>query len=139
MRQKLIESISIQIDQIFKGISIYTEHIKQRFEKGSFFIRIIKDSEKAYISNRYKLFNNIEITYTPKHSCIEEINYIKENLFEKMKKLKFEEGYIIGENIQSEIKDNLLKFYIDYNFYVFRIEDSEKMNKLFLVEEINEK
>lgn len=132
MTQKLIEHISMQIDEIFNGATIYTSHMKQNFEKNSFFIRIIKNSEKAYLANRFKLFNKIEIMYTPKNEqCTEEINHIKQILFEKMKRLKFEKGYIIGENMECEFKDKKLLFYIDYDFYIFRFNKSEKMQRLF--------
>lgn len=138
MRKKLLESISLQLNEIFDNAIIYTENVKQNFQKGSFFIRILKESEKIYLSNRIKLFNKIEITYFPKVEDIEEINFIKEKLFENMKKLKYEKSFILAENIEAEIKDNKLKFYIDYNFYIFRFNDCDKMKSLFFKGDINE-
>ena len=46
MTQKLLDSISIQLDEVFNNSTIYTEHISQNFQKNSFFLRIVKSSEK---------------------------------------------------------------------------------------------
>lgn len=132
MKQKLIEAIAIQIDEVFNNSTIYTNHINQNFKKNSFFIRITKNSEKPYLAKRFKVFNKIEIVYTPEETddTSKKLNEISQNLFESMKLLKYENGYINAENMECQIKDGILLFFLEYNFYIFRFEDTEKMEKL---------
>lgn len=134
MTQKLINAITVQIDEIFQNSTIYTNHIKQNFKNNSFFIRIIQNSEKPYLANRFKLFNKIEILYTPEEmeDKIKQLNYVSQSLFENMKYLKFEDGFICAENMQANIKDEKLFFQLEYNFYIFRFDEVQKMNKLFM-------
>lgn len=140
MTQKLLDAISIQLDKIFNDSTIYTEHISQNFQKNSFFLRIIKSSEKQCISSRYKLFNKVEIMYTPKSELefSKDINFIKQLLFQEMKILKFDSTYLFAQNMECEIKDKKLLFFIDYNFYIFRFNEVEKMQKLFSKGGLNE-
>ena len=116
MTQKLLDSISIQLDEVFNDSTIYTEHISQNFQKNSFFLRIVKSSEKKCISNTYKLFNKVEIMYTPKSDIefLKEINFTKQLLFQEMKILKFDTSYLFAQNMECEIKDKKLLFFIDY-------------------------
>lgn len=140
MTQKLLDSISIQLDEVFNDSTIYTEHISQNFQKNSFFLRIVKSSEKKCISNTYKLFNKVEIMYTPKSDIefLKEINFTKQLLFQEMKILKFDTSYLFAQNMECEIKDKKLLFFIDYNFYIFRFNEVEKMQKLFSKGGLNE-
>ncbi len=99
-----------------------------------FCIRCIETQEKACISNRFKLFNKIEITYLPKKAdnINEECNKILDLLYNKFLMLKFEKGFIKGENLKGFIENGILKFYIEYNFYVFKREETSKMQKLYI-------
>lgn len=132
MTQRLIQAIAIQLDKIFDNATIYTNHIKQGFKKDSFFIRIIKNYEKPYLAKRYKIFNKIEIAYTPEeeYNTTKILNEISQRLFENMKLLKYENGYINAENMECHIKDGILQFFLEYNFYIFRFEDTRKMERL---------
>ncbi len=99
-----------------------------------FCIRYVKTEEKLYLSNRYKLFNKIEITYFPKKqdNINEDFNNTLKLLYDIFLMLKFEKGFIKGENMQGFIEDGVLKFYVEYNFYVFKKEDIEKMKRLYI-------
>ncbi len=140
--QKLIDYISLNLDELFESATIYTYPVKQNFESNSFYINLSEYSEKACLSNRFKLFNKIEIIYTPEDdiNSYKIFNEIKEILFKNMIMLKYEDGYIFGENMSAKIIDGRLYFYVDYNFYVFKIDDEEeKMQKLFSYGGLNER
>ena len=128
----MIEAIAIQIENIFNNCTIYTNHIEQNFKKNSFFIRIIETLEKPYLAKRFKIFNKIEIAYSPEKTEDEnkKLNEISQKLFENMKKLKYENGYINSENMACEIKDGRLLFFLEYNYYIFRFDKTTKMQKL---------
>lgn len=142
MTVDLLHSITKTIYDNFENATIYIEKTKQGFKTPSFFIRCLKTEEKQFISGNIKVFNNIEISYFPKkldetnEECICTANI----LFDKLKKMKLKKISLNGLNMKSNIDENgILKFYIDYNFYIFRNKDIEKMNRLFTKGGLNEK
>ena len=46
--------------------------------------------------------------------------------------LNFEKDLIKGENMEGFIEKNVLKFFVEYNFYVFKKENIDKMQKLYV-------
>lgn len=141
MYQKLIESISLQLKDIFHDAIIYSDFVYQNFKQNSFYIKILESYEKPCISNRFKLFNKVELIYTPMENKLNTpyLNNINSKLFQNMKKLKFENRYILAENIHSKIVDNKLLFYLEFNFYVFKSKNYEKMKNLFIGDTQNAK
>ncbi|WP_317367738.1 DUF6838 family protein [uncultured Tyzzerella sp.] len=132
--QKLIDAISNQIYSIFNKPNIYVEHIKQGFLLPCFCVRCIKTQEQRHLSNRYKIFNKIEITYFPKknYNTNDDFNNILNILYDKLIMLKFEKGFIKGENMEGYIENGAIKFFVEYNFYVFKKEETDKMQKLYI-------
>ena len=119
---------------MFDKPNIYVEHIKQGFLLPCFCITYLKTEEKLCLARRYKLFNKIEITYFPpkKDNIAEDLNNVLNKLYDNFNNLKFEKGFIKGENMEGKIENGLLKFYVDYNFYIFKKQQNHKMEKLYL-------
>lgn len=119
---------------MFDKPNIYAEHIKQGFLLPCFCIRCDKTEEKQLLAKRYKLFNKMEITYFPKKAdnIIDDCNNILTMLYDNFSMLKFEKGFIKGENMEGFIQNGILKFYVEYNFYVFKKEETDKMQKLYI-------
>lgn len=134
IKATLINAISNQLYNVFDKPNIYVEHIKQGFLLPCFCIKYVKTEEKNCLSNRYKLFNKMEITYFPekKDNISENINEVLNILYNNFNMLKFEKGFIKGENMESSIDDNTLKFYVEYNFYVFKKDETDKMKSLYI-------
>ena len=133
----MINCISNQIYTVFNKPNIYVEHIKQGFLSPCFCIRYVKTEEKACISNRYRLFNKIEIVYFPKKSdnINDELNKILNELFDKFLMLKFEKGFIKGENMEGYIEDETVKFYIEWTIVnKVDIKILKKDKKVYLIE-----
>lgn len=76
----------------------------------------------------------MEITYFPEenYNINDKCNNILNLLYNKFLMLKFEKGFIKGENIEGIIEDGKVKFFIEYNFYVFKKEETDKMQKLYI-------
>ncbi|MBS5794029.1 MAG: hypothetical protein KIC92_04595 [Clostridiales bacterium] len=76
----------------------------------------------------------MEITYFPEenYNINDKCNNILNLLYNKFLMLKFEKGFIKGENIEGVIEDGKVKFFIEYNFYVFKKEETDKMQKLYI-------
>lgn len=133
MINKIIEQIAKNIEKIYIGIPIYTEHIKQGFSMPSFFIRNIKNTEQRLISGRYKVFNEIEITYYcyKEGNANENMNKISQKLLAEIKTIQYEDGYIDTKNINIEFKDgDKIKINIEYEYYIFKILQESKMERM---------
>lgn len=76
----------------------------------------------------------MEITYFPEenYNINDKCNNILNLLYNKFLMLNFEKGFIKGENIEGVIEDGKVKFFIEYNFYVFKKEETDKMQKLYI-------
>lgn len=76
----------------------------------------------------------MEITYFPEenYNINDKCNNILNLLYNKFLMLKFEKGFIKGENMEGVIEDGKVKFFIEYNFYVFKKEETDKMQKLYI-------
>ena len=76
----------------------------------------------------------MEITYFPEenYNINDKCNNILNLLYNKFLMLKFEKVFIKGENIEGVIEDGKVKFFIEYNFYVFKKEETDKMQKLYI-------
>lgn len=135
MKLELLNAISLQLDSVFKNVTIYFDHVSQGFQKPCFCVKCVKNEEKRLLSNRYKVFNKIEIDYFSENieNNTEKCNEILSVLYEEFFKISFQKGTINGENIESFIDENgILRFYIDYNFYIFRFDKVDKMQNMFI-------
>ena len=136
IKATLINAISKQLYNVFNKPNIYVEHIKQGFLLPCFCIRYVKTEEKTYLANRYKLFNKVEITYFPEKqdNISDKLNEVLNHLYNNFNMLNFEKGFIKAENMEGIINNNTLKFYVEYNFYVFKKDETDKMKKLYIQE-----
>lgn len=135
IKQKLLNSITTQLDYFFDDIDIYSEHIPQNFSTPCFTIKFIKYEEQVLLAGRYKLFNTINIQYYDGNSndissSNLEYNLISSKLFDCMRRLSFDHSSILGQNLSSSIEQNILNFYIDYDFYIFKKKKAPLMQNL---------
>nr|WP_317356794.1 hypothetical protein [uncultured Tyzzerella sp.] len=76
----------------------------------------------------------MEITYFPtqNYNINDECNHILTQLYNNLFMLDFEKGFIKAENMEGFIQEGIVKFFVEYNFYVFKKQQSEKMQNLFI-------
>lgn len=129
IKQKLLDSITSQLDYFFPETTIYTQLVPQGFSKPCFTVEITKSKQQTLLSNRYKLYNSIHIQYFPSQD-LNECNHILSKLFENMKTLTFDKGFILGQNLSASINQNVVDFYVDYDFHFFEKLHTNLMDNL---------
>lgn len=134
MTEKLLNCISQKLDYVFNDIPIYFNSIKQGFNVPCFFVKSVKNQEIKMLSRRFKLINQIEISYFSKNNLdtVEDNIKIADVLLNELRIISFDKGFIRGENLHYFIDDDkVLKFYVNYDFYVFKPDESNFMTRLF--------
>lgn len=65
-------------------------------------------------------------------NVLDDCNFILTSLYNNMEMLKFGKGFIKAQNMTGFIEDGKVKFSVDYDFYVFKKEETDKMQKLYI-------
>nr|DAL93838.1 MAG TPA: tail completion protein [Caudoviricetes sp.] len=123
MLNKIITGISQALDTEFNSdneeYTIYTENVEQGLDEPCFFIFGLKPSNKQLVGNRYKRTYPFDIHYFPKDedNYNNEINEVTERLFTALEYITVD-GLVRGTNMNAEIVDNVLHFFVDFNMIV---------------------
>lgn len=120
MINKIIDGISIAINAEFGDeYEIYTESVKQGFEEPCFSILCLKPSINQFLGKRYFRTSQFCIHYfpntdEPKSECYS----VKERLFNALELITVDSDLIRGSEIHSEVVDDVLSFFVNYDFFV---------------------
>ena len=102
-----ITGISIALNVAFgDGYEIHCEEIKQDMTVPCFFISPLNPSIRGYPGKRYRRENRFMIQYFP------------------------ESEYDANMECMDEIVDGILNFTVDYNFFVHKTENMERMHRM---------
>jgi len=131
----IIEAISMQLDSVFNEeiknkYTIYGEEIKQGLEEPCFFIKLLTSNIRQIVGKRYFKSQLFDIHYFPK-SKIEsgrEMLDIADNLYEALEYIKYNDELFRGTNMNYQIIDDVLHFFVNYNYYSIR----EKQNDEYI-------
>ena len=121
MIQSIIEAISISLDAEFgEGYSIYREEKLQGLKEPCFFILCIHPTHTLFLKQKYARTNLFCIHYFPEHleRKKEECDAVAERLFSCMEHLNVEGHLITGTKMNYEIVDDVLHFFVNYDFFV---------------------
>lgn len=137
MINKIIDAISISINSNFgDAYEIYTESIEQGLKEPCFSIFCLNPTNDLVRNNRYFRSNQFGIQYfpstdEPKAEC----NRVLERLYDCMELVTVVENVtthspVRGSRMKGEIVDGVLNFFINYNMFVYKIEDQTPMEEL---------
>ena len=134
MINSIIEAISRAIRKEFgSGYTNYMEEVKQDLRKPCFFILCINPANKLFLRKRYFRTNQFCIQYFPesRNNKRRECNDTAERLMTCLKWLKILGKPVMGTNMEYEIVDDILHFFVNYDVYVHRKEEPiPKMEEL---------
>jgi hypothetical protein len=133
MVNDIIDGIVIKIDSIFGDSSvIYTESIEQDFQEPCFYIQLLTTSNRLVFNNRYYLENSFDIHYFPgTTNKNHEMNEIASRLYQLEYINKKKDSLLRGTKLKYRIIDEVLHFFIDYNFYSYLTkEEVDKMQSI---------
>ena len=142
MLNKIITGISQALDSEFNSdnekYTIYIENIEQGLEEPCFFILSLKPSNRQLVGNRYERKYPFDIHYFPedKENINSEINEITERLYLALEYIEAF-GLLRGTNMNAEIVDNVLHFFINFNMIVKNeVPKDPYMENLEMMEEV---
>ncbi|MDB0519976.1 hypothetical protein C4R87_19335 [Clostridioides difficile] len=134
MLNNIIDGISVKLDKSFgEKYTIYSEDVEQGINEPCFFIVPINSSKVSYPNARELKKNSFDVHYFPKNNDKSfEINEIAEMLLEELEYISVNEDLVRGTNMNYEIIDNVLHFFVDYNYFTIKNNDTDKMDTVEL-------
>lgn len=134
MINKIIDGISSAINAEFGDkYEIYTESVEQGLKEPCFSILCLNPTIEQFIGQRYYRTNQFCIHYFPESSEKQhECNEVAEKLFECMEIITVDGDLIRGNAIHSEISDEVLSFFVNYDLFIRKAEEVAIMEVLEL-------
>lgn len=127
MINKIIDGICLALSSSFgDDREIYTESIEQGLVDGSFAIVCLNPTNSQFLGDRYYRTNQFCIHYFPKtdeprSECLD----ILEDLYDTLELIEVDGDLIRGTNMTSEMDEDVLHFFVNYDF--FTINEKDKM------------
>lgn len=131
MINKLINGISEAIFKKFgSDYEIYTESVEQGLHEPCFSITCINPTNELFRNKKYFRKNQFCIHYFPSsQDKKEECNIVIEKLYDCLECIEVENnGKTRGSNMESEYSDGVLNFFVNFDMFVVKTEQSEKMD-----------
>lgn len=129
MINKIITGINIELEKEFgDGYQIYNESIEQGLEMPCFLITCLNPTNDHEFWVRYKRTNGFMIQYFPSTpDRYSECNDVRERLFDCLEYINIDESLVRGESMQGEIVDGVLNLKINYDVFMKKVADPNKM------------
>ncbi|WP_102815564.1 phage tail terminator family protein [Clostridioides difficile] len=134
MLNNIIDGISVRLDKVFgESYTIYSEDVEQGINEPCFFIVPINSSKTSYPNGRELKKNSFDVYYLPRSKDKSfEINEIAEILLEELEYIEINGDLVRGTNMNFEVVDNVLHFFVDYNYFTIKNNDTDKMDTVEL-------
>ncbi len=109
-------------------ITIYVDEEKQELNEPCFFVRILSVSQELVIRNRYRRVYSLDIEYHPEErdKVARELESVAETLLMELEYINIGDNLTRGTDIHYEVQDGVLHFFIDFDFFVFKVLDQEE-------------
>jgi hypothetical protein len=141
MINKIIDGICEKLNESFgDGYEIYTELKNQGLKEPCFSVMCVNPINNQVIGNRYFRNNLFSILYfpaskEPKAEC----NTVLEKLYLALEIIKIKEtlpdesikeSLVRGTNMRGELVDGVLNFLVNFNLFVYKVEDADLMEEV---------
>lgn len=132
MINKIIDAISISINFEFgDDYEIYTESIEQGLEEPCFSILCLNPTNELFRNNKYFRTNQFCIQYfpstdEPKTECYS----VLERLYDCLELITVNGDLSRGSRMKGEIVDGVLNFFVNYDMFVYKVEDKTPMEEM---------
>ena len=126
MGNELLTGIITKLRDTFGyDTTIYLDEVKQELQEPCFFVRILEVSQEPGLDNRYRRKYFLDIEY----HCDEDVQTARKfadvanTLLMAVEYIYMGDDLVRGTGIHYEVQDNVLHFFINYDFFVFRVPD----------------
>ena len=134
MGNDLITGVMTRLRDTFgEDTTVYFDEVKQELNEPCFFVRTLEVSQELVIRNRYRRIYHLDIEYHPedRQQTAREIADVANTMLMAMEYIHIGENLTRGTNIRYEVQDKVLHFFVDYDFFVFKVlEEEEYMETL---------
>nr|WP_308742101.1 hypothetical protein [uncultured Anaerocolumna sp.] len=136
MIQKVIDGISIAVNTEFGDTyDIYTESIEQGLQEPCFSVFCLNPTNELFLNKRYFRTNQFCIQYFPlSEEKNTECNDVIERLHDCLELIKVNGDLTRGTRMKSELIDGVLNFFVNYDMFVYKVEEKTQMGELQLNE-----
>ncbi|MFS1514560.1 DUF6838 family protein [Chengkuizengella sp. SCS-71B] len=123
------DGVISKIKFVFPGVKVTGEKIRQGLKVPQFFVKILLSEQERELNRRYKRMHTFDIHYFATSN--EDAHKVAEKLYSEMEYIEVSQGKIRGRKMRHEVFDNVLHFFVDYDFHVLReIESVPKMQRM---------
>lgn len=128
MTNEIIDGISVAINTEFgDDYEIYTESIEQGLKEPCFSILCLNPTVEQFLGKRYFRTNQFCVHYFPKtNERRSECNAVAERLFGCLEVITAGGDLIRGTSLHSEISDDVLSFFVNYDLFTYKHEETEE-------------
>ncbi len=134
MGNDLITGVMTRLRDTFgEDTTVYFDEVKQELNEPCFFVRTLEVSQELVVRNRYRRVYHLDIEYHPedRQQTAREIADVANTMLMAMEYIHIGENLTRGTNIHYEVQDKVLHFFVDYDFFVFKVlEEEEYMETL---------
>lgn len=129
MINKIIDGISVAINAVFGDpYEIYTESVEQGLKEPCFSILCLNPTIQQFLGKRYFRTSQFCIHYFPSsNEPRSECSSVMETLFHTLETITVDGDLIRGTSMHGEISDGVLSFFVNYDMYVYKSEESNTM------------
>lgn len=128
MINAIVDGISVKLNETFGDkYTIYSEEIKQGFQEPCFFIVLLNPSKKQLVGQRYEREHYFDIHFFPsdKFNMNQQINAVADELLDAMEYITVNDNLVRGTNMKFETVDNVLHFFVSFNFIIRKVPTDE--------------
>ena len=127
MINKIIDGISVAINFEFGDpYEIYTESIEQGLTEPCFSVLCLNPTIDQKLGNRYFRRNLFCIHYFPStNEKQSECHAVAERLMDVLEMINVDGDLCRGTDMHSEVVDNVLSFFVNYDMYVYKERTAE--------------
>jgi hypothetical protein len=131
-------AVHAALDTAFPDITIMGEEIKQGLNPPCFFVRFLEPEHTQELGRRYMRYHPMVVRYYAAERSNEDMYSMAEKLTSTLDWITVGGGLVRGIGMRFEIVDEVLHFFVEYNFHVWEdAPDVPKMKELDVQEGLN--
>ncbi|MFD1179209.1 DUF6838 family protein [Paenibacillus puldeungensis] len=125
------DGVILALSNFFPTMDIFGEYIEQDFNAPCFYVKLLTTSHDHELDRRYKRSNSFDVHFFPAGADYNrEAHSMAENLYVALAKVNIDGAIYKGTKMNHEIVDNVLHFFVDFNFLVSTPKNEIKMQTL---------
>jgi hypothetical protein len=142
MTNGIIEAVSMALNEEFgDDFKIHMEEIRQGLEEPCFFITRLNTSSERFPGKRYKITTPLHIQYFPKgRETQRECNDVADRMYDCLEYVTApgDDKPVMGTKMRHEVVDGVLNFFVNYDFFVQKAEQTDAMEEMRAETEVKE-